>query len=137
MRERNWGRSVFVSSESARNIQRELIAYGATKLAQHAVSRGLAKEMAGTGVTVNTVSPGPTLSGSAEEFLSPLAEQDGITLAQAADRFVTTHRPSSIIQRCATNEEAASMIVYICSRLASATPGAALRVDGGIVDDVL
>ena len=135
MKARDWGRVVFVSSESARNIQPELVTYGATKLAGHALSRGLAKQMAGTGVTVNVVVPGPTLSDGVHRMFEPMTEQ-GISVEQAGKDFVLAHRASSVLKRMATVEEVASMIVYVCSPQASATSGAALRVDGGVVDDV-
>ena len=135
MKAANWGRVVFVSSESARNIQPDLVAYGATKLATHALSRGLAKHVAGTGVTVNVVVPGPTLSDGVRRMVQPMVDQ-GIPAEQAGKDFVLAHRSSSVIKRMATVEEVASMIVYVCSPQASATSGAALRVDGGVVDDV-
>ena len=130
---RGWGRVVFVSSESAVNVPKEMIDYGMTKTAQLAVSRGLAEAVAGTGVTVNAVLPGPTRS----EILGGLMEQQaaahGITPAQAEDGFIKTMRPTSLIQRFATTDEVANIIVYTCSEQASATTGAALRVDGGVV----
>ncbi len=136
MGERKWGRVVFVSSEAARNVHPNLIAYGATKLAVYALSRGLAKQMAGTGVTVNAVVPGPTLSAGVSEMLRPQVESQGVTLEQAALQFVEGFRPSSLIRRMSTTEEVASLITYVCSRQASSTTGAALRCDGGVIDDV-
>jgi NAD(P)-dependent dehydrogenase (short-subunit alcohol dehydrogenase family) len=136
MLKRNWGRIVFVSSESALNIPVDMIHYGFTKTANLAISRGLAKRAAGTGVTVNAVLPGPTLSEGVGEMLRDAAEKAGQSTDQAAVAFVKEHRPSSIIQRAATPEEVASMVVYVASPQASATTGAALRVDGGVVDTI-
>lgn len=133
---RNWGRLVFVSSESARNLQPALIPYGATKLALHALSRGLAKTAAGSGVTANVVVPGPTLSDLLAPRVQAAAEQSGETVEAVAARFVAENRPSSILRRMASVEEVAAMIVYVCSPQASATTGAALRCDGGVIEDV-
>lgn len=133
MRARNWGRIVFVSSESALQIPAEMIHYGMTKTAQLAVSRGLAETLAGTGVTVNSVLPGPTSSEGVGAFVAQLAESSGVDAATVEREFFATARPSSILQRFATPEEVAAMIAYICSEAASATTGAALRVDGGVV----
>ncbi|WP_338664135.1 SDR family oxidoreductase [Pararoseomonas sp. SCSIO 73927] len=137
MRERGWGRIVFVSSESAINIPADMIHYGFTKTAQLAVSRGLAKRLAGTGVTVNAVLPGPTLSEGVADMLKAEAERSGESLEAAAAAFVVAHRGSSIIRRAARVEEVASMILYVSSEQASATTGAALRVDGGVVDSIV
>jgi len=136
MLERNWGRIVFLSSESAINIPVDMIHYGFTKTANLAISRGLAKRAAGTGVTVNAVLPGPTLSEGVRAMLKPMAEEAGQSIDEAAEAFVTQHRPSSIIRRAATPEEVASMVVYVASPQASATTGAALRVDGGVLDTI-
>ena len=136
MLRRNWGRIVFVSSESALNIPVDMIHYGFTKTANLAISRGLAKRAAGTGVTVNAVLPGPTLSEGVGEMLRDAAEKAGQSTDQAAVAFVKEHRPSSIIRRAATPEEVANMVVYVASPQASATTGAALRVDGGVVDTI-
>jgi NAD(P)-dependent dehydrogenase (short-subunit alcohol dehydrogenase family) len=132
----NWGRIVFISSESALNIPREMIHYGTTKTAQLAVSRGLAKLTRGTGVTVNSVLPGPTMSEGVETFVKDLAKQNGQSEAEAASQFVKQHRPSSLLQRFASVDEIANMVVYVGSKEASATNGAALRVEGGIVDTI-
>lgn len=134
MLEKNWGRVVFLSSESGINIPEDMIHYGFTKSANLSVSRGLAKRLAGTGVTVNAVLPGPTLSDGVMDLLRPGAEKNGVAIEQAGNAFVKAKRPSSIIQRVATPEEVANMVVYVCSPQASATTGAALRVEGGIVD---
>jgi NAD(P)-dependent dehydrogenase (short-subunit alcohol dehydrogenase family) len=136
MLERNWGRVVFLSSESALNIPVDMIHYGFTKTALLSISRGLAKRAAGTGVTVNAVLPGPTLSKGVEAMLREAAEKSGQSIEQAAVAFVHAMRPSSIIRRPATTEEVANMVIYAVSPQASATTGAALRVDGGIVDTI-
>lgn len=133
---RKWGRVVFLSSESGLNIPADMIHYGFTKTAYLSISRGLAKRMAGTGVTVNAVLPGPTLSEGVEAMLADEVKRTGQSLEEAGRAFVMKHRPSSIIQRAATPDEVASMIVYACSPQASATTGAALRVDGGVVDSI-
>jgi NAD(P)-dependent dehydrogenase (short-subunit alcohol dehydrogenase family) len=133
MLQRNWGRIVFISSESALNIPPDMIHYGVTKTAQLGVSRGLAELTAGTGVTVNAVLPGPTLSEGAEEFVASIAKQTGQTAEQAAAAVIKENRPTSLLQRFATVDEVANMVVYVCSKQASATNGAALRVDGGVV----
>jgi NAD(P)-dependent dehydrogenase (short-subunit alcohol dehydrogenase family) len=131
-----WGRVVFVSSESALNIPADMIHYGFTKTAQLSIARGLAKRIAGTGVTVNSVLPGPTLSEGVAEMLKDTMVA-GQSLEDAGAAFVKANRPSSIIQRAASVEEVANMIVYVCSQQASATTGAALRVDGGVVDSII
>jgi NAD(P)-dependent dehydrogenase (short-subunit alcohol dehydrogenase family) len=113
MLERNWGRIVFLSSESALNIPVDMIHYGVTKTANLALARGLAKRAAGTGVTVNAVLPGPTLSEGVEAMLKDAAERAGQSIEQAAAAFVKEHRPSSIIQRAATVEEVANLVVYV------------------------
>ncbi|KIQ20487.1 oxidoreductase [Variovorax paradoxus] len=133
---RGWGRIVFVSSESALNIPADMIHYGFTKTAQLAISRGLAKRLAGTGVTVNAVLPGPTLSDGVADMLKADVERSGSSLEQVAADFVMAHRGSSILRRAATVDEVAHMIVYASSEQASATTGAALRVDGGVVDSI-
>lgn len=130
---KNWGRIVFISSESALHIPREMIHYGFSKTAQLAVSRGLAELTAGTGVTVNSVLPGPTRSDGVEDFLSAMAKDAGKSVEDMAENFVKEHRPTSLIQRFASVEEVANMVVYAASAEASATNGAALRVEGGIV----
>jgi NAD(P)-dependent dehydrogenase (short-subunit alcohol dehydrogenase family) len=133
MLKRNWGRIVFISSESALNIPREMIHYGMTKASQLAVSRGLAEMTRGTAVTVNSVLPGPTMSEGVETFVKDLAKQNGQSLEEAAAQFVRQHRPTSLLQRFATVEEIANMVVYVSSRESSATNGASLRVEGGII----
>jgi NAD(P)-dependent dehydrogenase (short-subunit alcohol dehydrogenase family) len=133
MRQRDWGRIVFVSSESALQIPVEMIHYGMTKTAQIAIARGVAESLVGTGVTVNSVLPGPTKSEGVGEFITRLAESNGTDAASAEREFFATARPSSILHRFATPDEVAALIVYVCSAKASATTGAALRVDGGVV----
>jgi len=133
MVQRGWGRVVFISSESAVNIPKDMIDYGMTKTAQLAVSRGLAETVAGTGVTVNAVLPGPTRSESLMGWMQGIAESQGITVAEAEAQFLKTMRPTSLINRFATTDEVANIVVYVCSEQASATSGAALRVDGGVV----
>jgi NAD(P)-dependent dehydrogenase (short-subunit alcohol dehydrogenase family) len=133
MRKRDWGRIVFVSSESALQIPVEMIHYGMTKTAQIAIARGVAESLVGTGVTVNSVLPGPTKSEGVGEFITRLAESKGTDAASAEREFFATARPSSIIRRFAAPDEVAAMIAYVCSAKASATTGAALRVDGGVV----
>lgn len=136
MLQRNWGRIVFVSSESGLQIPPEMIHYGVTKTAQLGVSRGLAELTAGTGVTVNAVLPGPTLSEGAQAFVASLAKQSGQNVEAAAAMFIKEHRPTSLLRRFATVDEVANMAVYVCSKEASATNGAALRVDGGVVQSI-
>ncbi|TBU86255.1 SDR family NAD(P)-dependent oxidoreductase [Phytopseudomonas dryadis] len=135
--ERGWGRVVFISSESARNIPADMIHYGVSKTALLALSRGLAKRVAGSGVTVNAVLPGPTVSDGFVAMLEGEAERSGKSIDELGREFVLSHRPSSVIQRPATVEEVANLVVYVASPQASATSGAALRVDGGVVDDIL
>src|SRR6202171_1781692 len=137
MLKRNWGRIVFISSESALNIPKEMIHYGMTKTAQLAVSRGLAEMTRGTAVTVNSVLPGPTMSEGVEAFVKDLAKQNGQSVEEAASQFVRQFRPTSLLQRFASVEEIANMVVYISSKEASATNGAALRAEGGIVQTIV
>ncbi len=136
MMQRRWGRVVFLSSESALNIPADMIHYGFTKTAYLSISRGLAKRVAGTGVTVNAVLPGPTLSDGLQAMLQEERKTSGLSMEETAAAFVMQHRPSSLIQRAATVEEVANMVVYAASPQASATTGAALRVDGGVVETI-
>ncbi|HWL85256.1 MAG TPA: SDR family oxidoreductase [Polyangiaceae bacterium] len=133
MAQRGWGRIVFISSESGLQIPSEMIHYGMTKTAQLAVARGLAETLAGTGVTVNSVLPGPTRSEGVETFLSSLARSQNVSVEQVEQEFFKNMRPSSLIRRFASIEEVGNMVVYVCSEQASATTGSALRVDGGVV----
>lgn len=136
MAQRGWGRIQFVSSESALQIPAEMVQYGTTKTAQLAVSRGLAETLAGTGVTVNAVLPGPTRSEGVGDFFGKIAAEQGLS-QQAVERdFIATHRPTSLIRRLATVEEVANLSVYLASEQASATTGAAMRVDGGVVRSI-
>ena len=136
MMDRRWGRVIFISSESGLNIPADMIHYGMTKTAMLAISRGLAKRAAGTGVTVNSVLPGPTLSEGVVEMLKEKIAATGRPLEEVAGDFVIANRPSSIIRRPASADEVANMVVYAASPQASATTGAALRVDGGVVDTI-
>jgi NAD(P)-dependent dehydrogenase (short-subunit alcohol dehydrogenase family) len=133
MRARDWGRIVFVSSESALQIPTEMIHYGMTKTAQLAVARGLAETLAGTNVTVNSVLPGPTSSEGVGGFVAEVARAQSKDTATVEREFFRDVRPSSVIRRFATPAEIAALITYVCSAQASATTGAALRVDGGVV----
>jgi len=132
MRERNWGRIIFISSESAYHIPPDSIHYGMTKAAQIAVARGLAEATATTGITVNSVLPGPTRTQFADNFLRQQAEQ-GRDPAVAERQFFDAFRPTSLIKRFADPDEVGNFVAYVASPLASATTGAALRVDGGTV----
>jgi len=136
MLKRNWGRIIFISSESALNIPTEMIHYGMTKTAQLAIARGLAKLTRGTAVTVNSVLPGPTLSEGVETFVKDLARQNNQPEAEAAANFVKQHRPGSLLQRFASVDEIANVVVFVASKEAAVTNGAAIRAEGGIVDTI-
>src|SRR5690606_19198848 len=133
MRERNWGRIIFISSESALNIPTESIAYGAVKAAVIATARGLAEINAGTGITVNSILPGPTWDREGPRAQGALQRSGAASFDEMEKTFITQRRPTSIIQRFASPDEVVALIVYTASPLASATTGAALRVDGGVV----
>jgi NAD(P)-dependent dehydrogenase (short-subunit alcohol dehydrogenase family) len=137
MKERGWGRIVFISSESAVQIPAEMIHYGTTKTAQLAISRGLAETTAGTNVTVNAVLPGPTASEGATEFVSQMAAHNHTDVAAVEREFFRTVRPSSLLRRFATTGEVAALVTFVCSPLSSAINGAALRVDGGVVRSIV
>jgi NAD(P)-dependent dehydrogenase (short-subunit alcohol dehydrogenase family) len=137
MLKQNWGRIIFISSESAVNIPEEMIHYGMTKTAQLAVSRGLAELTKSTNVTVNSILPGPTRSEGVGGFLKDLAKAKNISEDEAETSFFQTARPSSIIQRFAEVEEIANLVTYVASPLSSATNGAALRADGGVAKTIL
>jgi NAD(P)-dependent dehydrogenase (short-subunit alcohol dehydrogenase family) len=129
----DWGRIVFISSESALQIPAEMIHYGMTKTAQLAVARGLAELTSGTGVTVNSILPGPTASEGVTDFVTSLAKQQNQSVEEFEQMFFEKVRPTSLLKRFASSEEVANLVVYVCSPLASATNGSALRVDGGVV----
>lgn len=131
MKEKNWGRIIFISSESAVQIPAEMIHYGTTKTAQLAISRGLAESLAGTGITVNAVLPGPTSSRGVGDFVGQLAQAQGKSFEQAEAEFFRDVRPTSLLKRFTTPEEVAAMVTYVASPRSAATTGAALRVDGG------
>jgi len=131
MKQQNSGRIIFISSESGVQIPAEMIHYGMTKTAQLAVSRGLAETCAGTGVTVNAVLPGPTHSDGLDKAVKQMSS--GKPFAEFEKEFFANVRPSSLLKRLATTEEVANLVVYVCSPLSSATNGAALRVDGGVI----
>jgi NAD(P)-dependent dehydrogenase (short-subunit alcohol dehydrogenase family) len=137
MKERGWGRIIFISSESGVNIPVEMIHYGVTKTMQIALARGLAETCTGTAVTVNSVLPGPTRSEGVIQFVADLAAQQGVDTAQVEHDFFATARPSSLLQRFAEPAEVASLVAYLASPLASATNGAAVRADGGVVRSIL
>lgn len=133
MKNRNWGRIVFISSESGVQIPVEMIHYGVTKTAQIAVARGIAETCAGTGVTCNAILPGPTASEGVSDFVDSLASQAGHTRERVEKEFFEKARPTSLLKRFATPDEVAAMVVFVCSPLSAATNGAAVRVDGGVV----
>jgi NAD(P)-dependent dehydrogenase (short-subunit alcohol dehydrogenase family) len=137
MRRKNWGRIIFISSESGVQIPAEMVHYGMSKTAQIAVARGIAETVAGTGITVNSVLPGPTRSEGVESFLAQMGRKGGVDAATIEAEFFKSVRPSSLLKRFATSEEVAHAVVYLSSPLASATNGAAMRVDGGVVRAIL
>lgn len=137
MKQRNWGRIIFISSESAVQIPAEMIHYGMTKTAQIAVARGLAETTKGTDVTVNSVLPGPTASEGVGDFVKSMAVAQNTDAASVEREFFRTVRPSSLLQRFARTEEVAALVTFVASPLSSATNGAALRVDGGVVRAIL
>ena len=136
MRRANWGRIIFISSESAVQIPAEMIHYGMTKTAQLAVSRGLAETTAGTNVTVNTVLPGPTDSEGVATFVEQMAAARKISREEVEKEFFRSVRPSSLLKRFARVDEVAALVAYVCSPVSSATNGAALRVDGGVIQAI-
>ncbi len=136
MKKNNWGRIVFISSESGLQIPVEMIHYGTTKTAQLAISRGLAETTTGTGVTVNAVLPGPTESEGVGDFVNRLSAERGITHEQLEKEFFQHERPSSILKRFTTPDEIAAVVAFVCSPLSSAINGAAIRADGGVVRSI-
>ncbi len=136
MRDRGWGRIQFISSESALNIPTEMVHYGVSKAAVQAAARGLAKVLAGSGVTVNSILPGPTRTEGSVAMMQALAEERGVRVDEMEMLFLKENRPSGLLGRFASPEEVAAMSVYIASPQASATTGAALRVEGGIVESI-
>jgi NAD(P)-dependent dehydrogenase (short-subunit alcohol dehydrogenase family) len=137
MKAANWGRIIFLSSESGVNIPVEMIHYGVTKAMYLALSRGLAETTVGTGVTVNAVLPGPTRSEGVESFIAELGQAKGISKEEVEKEFFRTVRPTSLLQRFASTAEVANLVTYLASPLASATNGAAVRVDGGVVRSII
>ncbi|QNH14568.1 SDR family oxidoreductase [Xanthomonas sp. SI] len=133
MKKRGWGRVVFISSESALAVPKDMIDYAMTKTAQLTIARGLAEDVGGTGVTVNSVLPGPTNSEVMDGWMQATAQAQGITREEAEQQFLKTMRPTSLLNRFTTTEEVANLVVYVCSEQASGTTGTALRVDGGVV----
>ncbi len=134
---RGWGRIIFISSESAIHVPKEMIHYGMTKAAQLSISRGLAELTAGTAVTVNSVLPGPTRTEGIEAGFQKSAEQTGISVAELEKKYLAARRPTSLLRRLETPEEVANLVVFVCSQQASAINGAALRVDGGVVRSIV
>jgi NAD(P)-dependent dehydrogenase (short-subunit alcohol dehydrogenase family) len=137
MKQRGWGRIVFISSESGICPPGDMVHYGMSKSAQLSVSRGLAENCTGTGVTVNAVLPGPTRTEGVGAFFAQLAREAGQTLAEAETDFFTHARPTSLLQRFIEPAEVAALVAYVCSPRAAATNGAALRVDGGVVRSLI
>ena len=133
MKQKDWGRIVFISSESGIHIPQEMIHYGMTKAAQIAIARGMAETTAGTGVTVNSVLPGPTSSRGVSDFVNQMAEEKGISFEEMENEFFREIRPTSLLKRFSSPQEVAHLVVYLCSPKSSATNGAPLRVDGGVV----
>ena len=136
MTERGWGRVVFISSESALAIPKDMIDYGMTKTAQLAISRGLAETVAGTGVTVNSVLPGPTNSEIMSNWMAGSARDQGVTQEEAEQQFLKAMRPTTLINRFTSTDEVANMVFYLCSEQASGTTGSAMRVDGGVLRQI-
>jgi NAD(P)-dependent dehydrogenase (short-subunit alcohol dehydrogenase family) len=137
MLKKNWGRILFISSESAVQIPAEMVHYGMTKTAQVAVARGIAESVAGTGITVNSILAGPTESEGVGGFVDAIAKQQNKSKEQVEKEFFEIGRPSSLLKRFATVDEVAAMAIYAASARASATNGAALRVDGGVIKAIL
>lgn len=137
MLKRNWGRILFISSESAVQIPAEMVHYGMTKTAQVAIARGIAETAAGSCVTVNSILAGPTESEGVGGFVEALAKQQNKSNKEVEEEFFATARPTSLLKRFATVDEVAALVTYVAGELSSATNGAALRVDGGVVRAIL
>jgi NAD(P)-dependent dehydrogenase (short-subunit alcohol dehydrogenase family) len=136
MLKKNWGRIIFISSESAQHIPAEMIHYGMTKTAQVAIARGIAESVTGTGVTVNSVLAGPTASEGASEFVENMARQQGVTKAEVEKQFFANVRPTSLLKRFETPEEIAAVVAFIASTQAIAVNGSAVRAEGGVVRSI-
>jgi len=136
MLKKNWGRVIFISSESGQHIPAEMIHYGMTKTAQVAVARGLAESVAGTGVTVNSVLAGPTASEGAGNFVASMAKQQNISEAEVEKQFFETIRPTSLLKRFESTEEVASVVAFVASTQAVAINGAAVRAEGGVIRSI-
>jgi NAD(P)-dependent dehydrogenase (short-subunit alcohol dehydrogenase family) len=136
MLKKNWGRVIFISSESAQHIPAEMIHYGMTKTAQVAIARGLAESVAGTGVTVNSVLPGPTASEGVDDFVEGMAKQQKVAKAEIEKQFFASVRPTSLLKRFETPEEVAAVVVFVASAQAAAINGAAVRAEGGVIRSI-
>ena len=136
MLKKNWGRVIFISSESAQHIPAEMIHYGMTKTAQVAVARGIAESVAGTGVTVNSILAGPTASEGASKFVENMAKQQNVSAAQIERQFFTSARPTSLLKRFETPEEIATVVAFVASTQSIAINGAAVRAEGGVVRSI-
>jgi NAD(P)-dependent dehydrogenase (short-subunit alcohol dehydrogenase family) len=136
MLRKNWGRIIFISSESAQQIPVEMIHYGMTKTAQVAVARGLAESVAGTGVTVNSVLPGPTASEGVGDFVAGMAKQQNVSKGEIEKQFFEKVRPSSLLKRFETPEEVGAVVAFVASAAAAAINGAAIRAEGGVVRSI-
>ena len=137
MVKRNWGRIIFISSESAQHIPVDMIHYGMTKTAQIAIARGIAESVAGTGVTVNSILAGPTASEGAGTFVERMAQEQGVTPAEIEKQFFASVRPTSLLKRFETPEEVAAVVTFVASTQAVSINGAAVRAEGGVVRSII